>query len=581
MLKRFHTLTLLCCIVTITVACYLSGLTGHFIFDDGVNIRLNPYLRIESLDFTTLWKAAFSNSAGPLGRPISTVSFAVNHYFYGMSPYHFKAVNLVIHLINGILVFALVKLLLGLHFRIRGGNDSASVPWLIGIAVATIWLLHPFNLTGVLYVVQRMTSLSALFTLVGMILYLRGRESILAGRRSGFISIVTALFVFTPLAALSKETGALLPLLIFVTEATLLRWHTPDLRTRRILPGLVVLPAAAFILLGALYLFSDPNRILGGYAWRDFSLIERLMTEARVLWFYLRMTVLPSLSEMGLHHDDMLISRSLLSPWTTLPAILGLLVLATGTFALRNKHPLITFGITFFFVAHALESTIIPLEIAFEHRNYLPMLGILVPLAYYALSPSMHLSSLRLRRIAFSLLIILFAGLTASRANEWGNTFLARTLEVERHPYSVRAHTDMAALYSHMPASSQEEAIHFYNKTLFHYQKAADIAPSSLSGVLGLLMVNAQRGIPAQEETLQVIEARLATVPFGPPNKNSLIGVARSIGREEHVISAQVVERLYRSALSNPRLTGDHRSQIISEFASIPFELRPKIEQGE
>ena len=82
--------------------------------------------------------------------------------------------------------------------------------------------------------------------------------------------------------------------------------------------------------------------------------------------------MLPNLAEMGLHHDDFVISKTLLSPWTTLPAIAGLLALAVGALVLRKKHPLITFGIVFFFVAHALESTIIPLEIAFEHRNYLP-----------------------------------------------------------------------------------------------------------------------------------------------------------------------------------------------------------------
>ncbi|MBK8894756.1 MAG: hypothetical protein IPN64_12110 [Propionivibrio sp.] len=196
--------TLLLCIIALAVACYLPGLTGHFIFDDGVNIRLNPLLRIDSLDFSTLWQAASSGGTRPLSRPISMASFALDFYFFGMSPYYFKATNLAIHLANGLLVFVLVKLLLGLHLRIRGAADNNTASW-IGIAVAAIWLLHPFNLTGVLYVVQRMTSLAALFTLAGLALYMYGRKKLLDGNKSGFFAMGAALFVFTPLAALCKE----------------------------------------------------------------------------------------------------------------------------------------------------------------------------------------------------------------------------------------------------------------------------------------------------------------------------------------------------------------------------------------
>ncbi|BBJ00037.1 hypothetical protein FGKAn22_17290 [Ferrigenium kumadai] len=505
-------------------------------------------------------------------------SFAVNYYVSGMDAYYFKATNLAIHLVNGMLVFVLVRLLLNLYRRIHHSTvDEGAETW-IAIAVAAIWLLHPFNLTGVLYVVQRMTSLSALFTLAGLVLYLYGRKKLLDGARSGFVAIAAAIFVITPLAALCKENGALLPLLIFVTEGILLRWKTSDQGTRRILMAVVGSAAIVPVLFGLFYILNNPGLILGGYAWRDFSLTERLMTEARVLWFYLHMIVLPNMAEMGLHHDDILISRGLLTPWTTLPAIAGLLVLAGGAFALRNKQPMIAFGIAFFLTGHALESTVIPLEIAFEHRNYLPMFGILLPLAYYTLNPRLHLPSLRLRRMAFMALVILFAGLTAARAQQWGDTLLMRTLEVERHPYSVRAHTDLAGLYDHLPPTSREEAIDLYNKAIFHYQQAAYNAPSNISGLLGILVVNAERGLQPDEALIEMLEQRLATVPFGPPNKNSLIGLARCLADGSCVVNAEIIARLYRAALSNPLLTGSHRSQIVTEFGNLPPEIRPKAE---
>lgn len=577
MLIRAIIPALLFCLIAITVACYLPGLTGHFVFDDGVNIGINPFLRIESLDFSALWQAASSGGASPLSRPVSMASFAINHYFFGMDPYYFKAINLAIHLANGMLIFILVRLLLGLHLRIRGAADDNVASW-IGLAVAATWLLHPFNLTGVLYVVQRMTSLAALFTLAGLALYLYGRKKLLDGNRSGFFAVGAALFIATPLAALCKENGVLLPLLILVTEAILLRWNTPDRSARGMLVAIVGLSAVVPVLLGLFYVLKNPDLILGGYAWRDFSLTERLMTEARVLWFYLHMIVLPNMGEMGLHHDDILISRGLLSPWTTLPAMAGLLLLAMGAFALRNKQPLITFGIVFFFVGHAMESTIIPLEIAFEHRNYLPMLGILLPLAYYTLTPWLHLSSVHVRRAAFLLLLILFAGLTATRAQQWGDTLMMRTLEVERHPRSVRAHTDLATLYFYLPPTSREDEIDLYNKAMLHFRQAAENAPSNIAGLTGMLAANAERKLPMDEALLATLEQRLATVPFGPPNKNSLIGVVRCIASGECPVSAEVVERLYRATMSNPLLTGNHRSQIISEFGNLPPEIRPKTE---
>jgi hypothetical protein len=567
---------LLLCLLAITLACYLPGLTGHFMLDDDSNIGNNPYLKIDNLSPSSIRQAAFSGGAGPLKRPISMASFAVNHYFSGLDPYYFKLTNLVIHLVNGVLVFLQAKLLLGLHLRIRRAADDNMAAW-VALAVAALWLLHPFNLTGVLYVVQRMTSLSALFTLAGLILYLHGRKSLLAGgNRSGFAAILAAIFVFTPLAALCKENGALLPLFMLVIEATLLRWSAPERKTRRMLMALLGLTVAVPLLFGLFHVLGKPGPVLaGGYAWRDFSLVERLMTEARVLWFYLHMIVLPSLGEMGLHHDDILISRSLLSPWTTLPAIVGLFLLAATAFALRNRQPLLTFGIAFFFAGHAMESTVIPLEIAFEHRNYLPMFGILLPLAYYALDSKSHLSSVRVRRAAFLLLLALFAGLTASRAQQWGDTLQMRMLEVERHPRSVRAHTDLAGLYDHLPPTSQEDAIDLYNKALFHYRQAADNAPTSISGLLGMLAVNAKRGLTVDDALLAELEQRLTTVPFGPPNKNSLVGAVRDMASGYFAVNAEIVERLYRAVLSNPRLTGRHRKQIVAEFGNLPPEIRP------
>jgi hypothetical protein len=255
---------------------------------------------------------------------------------------------------------------------------------------------------------------------------------------------------------------------------------------------------------------------------------------------------------------------------------MGLLLLAGAAFALRNKHPMITFGIAFFFVGHALESTIIPLELAFEYRNYLPMLGILIPLVYYMLTPEFHLATLRIRRTIFLMLVVLFAVLTAFRAQQWGDALMMRRLEVERHPNSVRANTDMGALYNYLPPTSNEDAVDLYNKTVFYYRRAADVAPSRIDGLTGLLALNAERKLQVDPALIVELEHRLATVPFGPPNKNSLIGVVRCIGSGSCAVNPDIIDRLYRAALANPSLTGDLRNQVVSEFGQLSSRVWPR-----
>lgn len=571
---RLSNLFLLLAAIALTLVCYLPGLSGSFIFDDTANISMNPNLRLEKLDLASLEKAAISGEAGILKRPISMVSFAINYYFSG-DPYYFKATNLGIHLITGLLIFAFTKILFDLYFRIHRLQINNQPFWL-AISVSAIWLLHPFNLTGVLYIVQRMTSLSAMFAVAGLTLYLIGRKQLLEGGKRGFLAITIAIFCITPLAALSKENGALLPLLILVCEITLLNWQTAEPKTRKTLMILVLVTSVALTVLGMLYLWQHINIITIGYSWRDFSLTDRVMTEARVIWFYLYMTLLPDMNQMGIHHDDIVISRSLLSPWTTLPAMAGLFVLAGSAFLLRRKHPILTFGSVFFLTGHSLESTIIPLEIAAEHRNYLPMLGILIPLSYYMLSARFHPQSAKLRRLLLLGLFALYTGLTASRASQWGDPQLMRMLEVNRHPNSVRANIDMGNLYNSIAPNSSENHLELYNNTIIYYRRAADLDPMSLTGLANILIINAQKGVPTDKTLITELERRVAIAPIGPPNKNSLVAIAKCIAYRDCTVDSKVISQLYYAALSNPTLGDAHKHQIISEFNRIPVDAWPR-----
>ena len=384
-------------LIAATAFTYYPGLAGNFLFDDQSNILLNPSLSLFDGTFSSLLAASANGLASPLGRPVSMASFALNLHFFGAAPFSFKLVNLLIHLANGVLVFILVQ---QLWPRLADGKS----PSLAAVWVTAIWLLHPINLTPVLFVVQRMTSLSAFFSLAALTLYLHGRKT---GGSKGGLLIAVGLLACWPVAILAKETAVLLPLFIFLCE-----WL--------VLGGLLRVPAkirwlasiiAALTLVGVLTV--QWEFLTAGYQFRDFGLLERLMTEARVLWFYILQLLLPWPDLFALHHDDFPISRGLLAPASTVLALAGWIAILTFAIYRRKQSPLLTFGLLWFVAAHTLESSILPLEIAYEHRNYLASFGLLISLAGLLFTPNAHARGIRSQalRLALAGCFVIFCGL--------------------------------------------------------------------------------------------------------------------------------------------------------------------------
>ena len=166
-------------VCALTAAIYLPGLAGDYVFDDMPNLLNNKRLQIDSLDMESLQGAALSSGSGMLRRPVSMMSFALNRYFFGVAPYSYKAVNLVIHLLTGLGLYLFSRLLVN-AYRLCHKPDlpEAATTWL-PVIVSGLWLVHPLNLTSVLYIVQRMTSLASLFMVCGLCLYVAGRHRML------------------------------------------------------------------------------------------------------------------------------------------------------------------------------------------------------------------------------------------------------------------------------------------------------------------------------------------------------------------------------------------------------------------
>ncbi len=413
-------------LIIATYFIYLPGTHGIFLLDDIPN--LSPMGKYPELSFwDNFWLFLLEGFSGPTGRPVSLASFYLHDSIWPTNASGFIKTNILIHLLNGVLVFwfslKLSKLL------------NLSNPAQMGFVfiASTFWLLHPMQSTTVLYVIQRMTELSATFMLIGLIFYLYGREKLSNNPTAGFLTLFFGVGLSLLLSILSKENGILLVAYILVIEYFLLRPLTikpPKYFLYWLIPA-VILP---FILL-IVYLGIKTNP--DSYALRNFSLIERLLTEPRILFDYLHHIFLPNVGGMTLYHDDYTISKNLLSPWTTIPSVLGIIILVLASFLLRLKAPFIAFAIAWFFMGHILESTVLPLELYFEHRNYLPILGIGIAIAWYAIK---YLQSKKLA------VLILVGGIFSfnsfmvlQNATLWGKPLELITNWYINHPDSERA----------------------------------------------------------------------------------------------------------------------------------------------
>ena len=425
--------------VLATLLVYWAGLAGPFILDDAYNLA--PIRRW--LDGQASWsEVIFGNSAGILGRPVSMASFLTTAAIGGFSPYHFKFGNLVIHIACGLLAWQWLKRLLPRDPCLaRHARVAACI-------IATLWLLHPLNASTVLYSVQRMAQLSTFFVLLALLVYVHGRVHLDANRtKPGW----TWLFIVFPTALLagifSKENAAVAPALCLVIEFAYFRRDQAGVRTVAAFFGLMlVLPA--LLALGLLAL--DPDRLLGLYATRDFTLLERLLSQARALVEYVGMLLAPRGGQMGVFFDDFQPSAGLFVPSSTFIAILGLTATSAAAWWVRHRAPSVFAGWFFFLIAHGVESSFLPLELYFEHRNYLPGIGLILAVAgLWALLPEHWREDWPARRFAITASLLAaatLAGITLSQARTWRSMEGLMAQTIAHRPTSLRANLELATL---------------------------------------------------------------------------------------------------------------------------------------
>jgi hypothetical protein len=485
--------------VLFVLVVYAMHAGNYLIFDSNTAIGANKAIQITGARLDDWRIAALSTDSGPLGRPLSMLSFALNYVIAGeVSPVQVKMGNALIHVLLGCAVAFFTYTITRSSPVLGWSRRRASS---IALLAAAVWLLHPLHVSTVLYAVQRMTQLSALFVMLGLAVFFYRRCQWLQAAPTGaeISRVLLCLVVFTLLAGFSKENGLLLPWLVVVTELCLFRFRVAGAISgtlQRLSLCVLLLPLIALLLL----LVWDPLWLSRGYAHREFSLLERLLTQARVLWQYLGWLVLPNGASMAFYHDDIAWSRGLLEPLSTVFALLAWVLVGGLAWVWRDKLPLLGFALFWYLLAHSMESSIIGMEMVFEHRNYLPYVGPTIFLASLLWSEQPAIKNYR-PLIAAGVLLVLAASLFV-RSFHWSDEKRMAEYHYRHHPESLRSHYHLVSAYREagLAAADVQLQQHYYSAARELSRRALSLRPDSIPALVLLAYFDGNSSAPGDAQ---------------------------------------------------------------------------------
>lgn len=543
------------------VLLYWPGLDGPFLLDDEVNIGV---LKSVNLEWDSVVYDVTHNFSGMLGRPVSMLSLVFTNIFHGPESWGFKYHNLLLHLLIGLLLF---WLLLRLLPRMAPHVDQTGLLLMAG-CTAALWLIHPLMVSTVLYAVQRMAQLSALFTLAALLAYSFLRDGLDRSSRLQFYGLSLPLFLtFLLLAVFAKEAGALIPVYVLMIEWLVYRFKVESTVGKGRLVVFQLVFVAAPLLLGTVYLLTHLDSMLN-YAIRDFNILERVMTQLQVLIFYCRTILLPVISDMSLFHDGWQPVRSF-DLFTALSAIFWIGWCAVIVL-LSKRATVIAFGMAWFLVSHLLESTVFALELVFEHRNYLAAAGLLLIPVYLAVSRGGSAKALLLPMLALPL----FAFMTHARVSEWRNVEMIYSMAVRDHPESVRALTAYASMvYSRGELDEARELA----------GRAIELEPYEYGSIVLQVLFSCRRDREAEiAELLSEAQRRAGLYPTTPYSLSALDKLAQFMqkGSCPEVSPAQVLVLLDAAAKQPDNLASKLFTGFIQRHIGIQQYFQGNLVEG-
>ena len=416
----------------IVILVYGNSLSCGWHFDDVFNIIKNENVTIGSLSPGALLQSMRGLEGYFFNRPLSYMSFALNWAVGGDNVVGYHLVNIAIHLGCAILLWWCVTELIALARPLV----SASVRYQTALLVSVIWAIHPIQVQAVTYIVQRMASLAALFYLGALLAYLKMRRSHGAGswRHWLFIGLLVLLSVA------SKQNGIMVLGAFVLVEFLFFRDGYDE--SHRIWGDRLFWGTCFFGCVGVAALFYSGSF---SYEFRSYSLYERLLTQSRVIWFYLGLILFPVGARFSIVHDYIL-STGLLTPLATIFSLAGIGGGIGGSLFFRRRFPLAAFSCLFFFLNHLVESSFIPLEMIFEHRNYLPLMFLFVaPALSFVLYLENSPPAKSYVYVSLGAAILIAVGMgTYGRNFDWRDDETLWQSALAHSPHSARTHQNLA-----------------------------------------------------------------------------------------------------------------------------------------
>lgn len=442
-------------LVFMVIFIYSNSLENSFHFDDKVNITNNPSILLTDLTVTSLTKVLKESHLKT--RPIPNLSFALNHYFHGLKVQGYHVVNILIHLLTGIFLFYFIRITMALPVLKESHGTSSWIPF----CATAIWLTHPIQTQSVTYIVQRMNSMATMFFILSMLLYVHARIAVGKTKKNMLIvGIVSSAF----LAFGSKETTFTLPFVILLYEVYFFQNFKLNNLKKNIFR---ITPLIVFFLFTVFFLKKDLIASIfsgHGYDGRPFSLSQRLLTEPRVVIHYLSLILYPNPSRLNLDYDFPL-SVSLIQPFSTLVAISVIIMLLALAIYFARRHPLYSFCTLWFFGNLVIESSVIPLEIVYEHRTYLPSMMVILGIVVFF--RDVITKNKLIATICCSIVLLLFSHWTIERNKVWQSKFTLLADIALKSPNKARVLQNLGGQY--LKKKMVDEAIETYKKALDAY----------------------------------------------------------------------------------------------------------------
>ncbi|MDZ7833251.1 MAG: tetratricopeptide repeat protein [Desulfobacterales bacterium] len=474
---------------------YSAAFRAPFVYDDINYITKNdPNVHMTEFSWEALKTAALEGK--PKNRPLANLSFALNYYFGKENPFGYHLVNLIIHLLTAGLLFFLIRLTFGIiNAKASPENvtTEAAANWMAFLAVL-IWLVHPVQTNAVTYMVQRMTSMAALFYILSLLLYIKGRLAIQKTRRIRAAGFMAGCILSGLCAVFTKQNAGMLPVFILLYEWFFFQDLRP-VRSKRLMFGAIA-AILVFCVIGYIYLGGHPlERILSAYERRDFTLFQRVLTEWRVIAYYAGLIVFPRAGRLLLDHSYPL-SDALVAPLTTLTSAgMILSVLALALYSVR-KQRLVAFCLIWFVGNLVIESSVIGIEIIYEHRLYLPSM-MLCLMAVWLLSRRLKQNWRVIIPIGVAVALV-FSFWTYERNQIWASDVTFWKDVAKKSPQKARPLQNLA--YSLQQNGRHAEAI-------THYQASLDIeAHPAVYFNLGLSFINEKRYVDAVNAYLNALK---------------------------------------------------------------------------